>query len=139
MFLVADDLDSPSRWISIDADWCPVSEPILQGTKLFRFSRIYLCFAPFNPRSKGAKHQYAYSLHHISGPEVFDFPLLIVRYANRRRQIETYKALSPLQLIDGTTTDLFRVLVDIEGVRKGVPTKQGKFAYVAAGGASAPP
>ena len=53
-------------------------------------------------------------LYHVSRPKPLDFPLLIVRYVNHRRQIATYEPLSLLQTLGRTAANLSRVFMDIE-------------------------
>jgi len=53
-------------------------------------------------------------LYHVSRPKSLDFPLLNVRFVNRRRQVATYEPPSLLKSPGRTTTNLSRVFMDIE-------------------------
>ena len=65
--------------------------------------------------------QQAYSPHSVPSTQALDFPLPVARSENRGQKIylQTHESSSIPEILFGTTTDLLRVIVDIE-VRRGV-------------------
>ena len=109
--------NSPSHGICVDRNCNRVVSSIHWSTKLFNVPRIDLGFALFSTNGRCNKsRRRAHHLHRVSRAEVFDFPLPTVGSVNRRWKmcVQTYNSPSLLKILGGTTTELFRLSMNIE-------------------------